>query len=83
MNDGIIEKFLGALLLLFLLIGVIIIGFNEDTEHIYKCTDYEGNVVYCTHAYTNRGGMFGYMKDGTRITITSYKRVLKSEVKDE
>ena len=83
MNSGIIEKFLGGLLL-FMLTGITIMGFNEEEkEYIYKCTDYAGNTIYCTHAYTSRGGLFGYMEDGTRITITSYKEVLKSEGEED
>ena len=50
--------------------------------YIYKCTDVQGNLVYCTYAYTSKGGMFGTTEDGTHITITSYKRIPKTERKD-
>ena len=49
---------------------------------IYECTDYHGNIVYCTSAYTNKGGMFGITEDGTHIALTSYKQIPKTERKD-
>jgi len=54
----------------------------EAEKMIYECTDFQGNLVYCTSAYTSRGGMFGTTEDGTRITLTSYKQIPKTERKD-
>ena len=54
----------------------------ENKTMIYECTDSQGNLVYCTSAYTSKGGMFGITEDGTHITLTSYKHILKTERKD-
>lgn len=78
MKDSIIGGFIAGIFIL-LLIVVLILFINNEQEYIYECTDYKGNVIYCTTAYTERGGMFGYTEDGTFITITSYKRILKGE----
>lgn len=55
---------------------------TEAETMIYECTDFQGNLVYCTSAYTSKGGMFGTTEDGTHITITSYKKIPKTERKD-
>ena len=55
---------------------------NEFETTIYECTDYKGNLIYCTSAYTSKGGMFGTTEDGTHITLTSYKQIPKTERKD-
>lgn len=55
---------------------------HEQETMIYECTDSQGNLVYCTSAYTSRGGMFGTTEDGTHIVLTSYKRIPKTERKD-
>ena len=49
---------------------------------IYECTDSQGNLVYCTSAYTSKGGMFGITEDSTHIVLTSYKQIPKTERKD-
>ena len=54
----------------------------ENKTMIYECTDFQGNLVYCTSAYTSKGGMFGTTEDGTRIALTSYKLIPKTERKD-
>jgi hypothetical protein len=54
---------------------------EENAKYIYVCTDYQGNEVLCTYYYLRDGHYFGGMEDGTVISITSYKRVLKEEVK--
>lgn len=55
---------------------------HEQETMIYECTDYQGNIVYCTSAYTSEGGIFGITEDGTHIVLTSYKQIPKSERKD-
>lgn len=55
---------------------------HEQETTIYECIDFHGNLVYCTSAYTSKGGMFGTTEDGTRIVLTSYKRIPKTERKD-
>lgn len=66
-----------GILLVVLTVGMLILGVTEDSEYIYKCTDTQGNTIYCINAYTNKGGMFGIMKDGTKVAITSYKQINK------
>ena len=67
---------LGILLVVFV-VGILIFGVIDDSKYIYKCTDTQGRTIYCTSAYTSKGGMFGIMEDGTKVTITSYKQVRK------
>ena len=63
-----------------LIIGILMIYLIVDcNKYIYECTDYKGYIVYCTDAYISKGGIFGYTEDGTKIQLTSYKRVLKEE----
>lgn len=69
-----VEKILFILLFIVLIVALIFILIDEQ-NYIYKCTDTQGNVIYCTNARTTKGGMFGTMEDGTEVTITSYKRV--------
>lgn len=69
-----VEKILFILLFIVLIAGIFLIPIDEQ-NYIYKCTDTQGNVIYCTNARTTKGGMFGTMEDGTKVTITSYKRV--------
>ena len=77
---------IGAVVFCMLFIGLIIIIALDLTIEaettIYECTDCQGNLVYCTHAYTSRGGMFGITEDGKHITLTSYKQIPKTERKD-
>lgn len=76
------ERVIGIILgviLVGLIIGSIIFGANYDSNFIYKCTDTKGNIIYCIDAYISRGGMFGTMEDGTKVTITSYKLVEREE----
>lgn len=69
-----VEKIMFILLLIILIVVLIFIPIDEQ-NYIYKCTDTQGNVIYCINARTTKGGMFGIMEDGTKVTITSYKRV--------
>lgn len=71
---------IAVLIVVGILIGMVI-GLPEE-GYIYECTDFYGNLVYCTSAYTDRGGMFGITEDGTRIVLTSYKQIPKTERKD-
>lgn len=71
-----VEKILFILLFIVLIAGIFLIPIDEQ-NYIYKCTDTQGNVIYCIDIYRTRGGMFGTMEDGTEVTITSYKRVKK------
>ena len=74
-----LEKIL-MILFIVLILGLFTWYCIDDSKYIYKCTDTQGNIVYCESAEVNRGGMFGITEDGTRLVITSYKRVLKEEV---
>ena len=74
--ERVINIILGAILVAFL-VGITIYGATYDSNYIYRCTDTQGNTIYCVDAYTSRGGMFGTMEDGTRVTITSYKLIEK------
>lgn len=65
--------FIVVLVMRFLV--ALVAGVIYEQNYIYKCTDTQGNVIYCTNARTTKGGMFGTMEDGTEVTITSYKRV--------
>lgn len=76
--ERVIGIILGAITVVFI-IGIIIFGATYDSDFIYKCTDTKGNIIYCIDAYTSKGGMFGTMEDGTRVTITSYKLVEREE----
>lgn len=76
--ERVIGIILGAILVVFI-IGIIIFGATYESDFIYKCTDTKGNIIYCIDAYTSKGGMFGTMEDGTRVTITSYKLVEREE----
>lgn len=69
-----VEKILFILLFIVLIAGIFLIPIDEQ-NYIYKCTDTQGNVIYCINARETKGGMFGTMEDGTKVTITSYKRV--------
>lgn len=69
---------LGILLVAFI-VGMLIFGVIDSSKYIYECTDTQGNTIYCTNAYIGKGGMFGIMEDGTRVTITSYKLVEREE----
>lgn len=77
-------RFIITVILITVTIGALIVFIIEDfnsppTKYMYKCTDYKGDTIYCTYAYSSKGGMFGYLEDGTLITITSYKRILMEE----
>lgn len=74
-----VEKILFILLFIVLIVAFIFILIDEQ-NYIYKCTDTQGNVIYCTNTRTTKCGMFGTMEDGTEVTITSYKRVKIEEV---
>lgn len=69
-----VEKILFILFFTVLIVAFIFILIDEQ-NYIYKCTDTQGNVIYCINARETKGGMFGTMEDGTEVTITSYKRV--------
>lgn len=73
-----IDIVLGILLVVFI-VGMLIFGVIDSSKYIYKCKDTQGNTIYCTRAETSKGGMFGIMEDGTRVTITSYKLVEREE----
>ena len=73
-----LEKIL-MILFIVLILGLFTWYCIDESKYIYKCTDTQGNIVYCVNAYTSRGGMIGTTEDGTKLTITSYKRVLKEE----
>ncbi len=80
--DRIVDIIIG----LVLIIGIgalIFFAVTDNSKYIYECTDYKGDIVYCTYAQWTKGGMRGTLEDGTVITITSYKQVLKEEVEDE
>lgn len=66
-----------GIILVFFIVGMLILGATDSSKYIYVCTDTQGKTIYCTSAYTSKGGMFGTMEDGTMITITSYKQVRK------
>lgn len=71
-----VEKILFILFFIVLVAALIFIPIDKQ-NYIYKCTDTQGNVIYCINARETKGGMFGTMEDGTKVTITSYKRVNK------
>ena len=75
-------------LLIMLVIGVVALAcifaivhftIEENQKYIYECTDYKGDIIYCTDAYIYKGGMFGTREDGTKTTITTYRQILKEE----
>ena len=68
-------------IIIILLINHVIIKVPSE-GYIYECTDFQGNLVYCVSAYTDKGGMFGTTEDGTHIALTSYKQIPKTERKD-
>ena len=73
-----------AVIVIGVLLAVIICLIPmERVEYIYECTDYKGDLIYCKDAYWTKGGMLGKTEDGTTITITSYKRILKHERNEE
>lgn len=72
-----------ALILITIIIGFISFGIIEGNKYIYECTDYKGDIVYCKDARWTKGGMYGTLEDGTMITITSYRQVLKEEAENE
>lgn len=77
------EKVLGVIIAIIIILLIIYAIIEVPSEgYIYECTDFQGNLVYCVHAYTSKGGMFGTTEDGTRIALTSYKRIPKTERKD-
>ena len=71
-----VEKILIALIIV-VFVGIFAYGIIDSRNYIYVCTDTQGKTIYCTSAYTSKGGMFGTMEDGTKVTITSYKQVRK------
>lgn len=78
------EKVLGIIITFVMILLIIYVILEVPEEgYIYECTDFYGNLVYCTYAYTDRGGMFGTTEDGTRIVLTSYKRIPETERKDK
>lgn len=70
-----------VILILLLILAVFIIASEiagiVSEKYFYECTDIQGNLIYCTYAYTSKSGMYGVMEDGTYIAITSYKRLDK------
>lgn len=77
------EKVLGVIIAIIIILLIIYAIIEVPSEgYIYECTDFHGNIVYCTSAYTSKGGMFGTTEDGTRIALTSYKLIPKTERKD-
>ena len=74
------DRIVGSILFILVIIAIIglcVYGIIDSENYIYVCTDTQGRTIYCTSAYTSKGGMFGTMKDGTKVTITSYKQVRK------
>jgi hypothetical protein len=71
------------LLIIFtaLIILATLMCVDDYKNYIYECTDYKGNTVYCVSYQVTKGNAWGTMEDGTRIAITSYKRVPREEVK--
>lgn len=78
-TDDIIVKILFIVFvgLLFCTFSFVII---DENKYIYKCTDYKGDIVYCTRIDSYKTDLKGHMLDGTVIKITSYKRILKKEI---
>lgn len=78
------EKVLGIIITFVMILLIIYVILEVPEEgYIYECTDFYGNLVYCTFAYTDRGGMFGTTEDGTKIVLTSYKKISGAERKDK
>ena len=74
------DRIVGSILFVLAIIAIVglcIYGIIDSRDYIYVCTDTQGKTIYCTSAYTRKGGMFGTMEDGTKVTITSYKQVKK------
>ena len=65
------------IILLFILIIIMAIIIYDRDNYIYKCTDYEQNVIYCRNVRVEKGNVWGEMEDGTNIAITSYKKISK------
>lgn len=53
----------------------------DNSHYTFECTDYQGNIIYCVSVSEYKNELLGTLEDGTVISITSYKRVLKEEVK--
>lgn len=77
-----VDFILGIILFIFIF-GAIFFGVIDENKYIYECTDYKGDIIYCTYARETKGGMFGKTENGVEIQLTSYKRILKSEIKEE
>lgn len=75
-EDG-IEMIL--IILFFILIFLMAIIIYDGNNYIYKCIDYEQNVIYCRNVRVEKGNAWGEMEDGTNIAITSYKKISKKE----
>jgi hypothetical protein len=73
----VILAFMIGLLILVIVVDVL----EKNPNYIYECTDYKGDLIYCRQAYVFKGGMYGETEDGITITITSYKRILKKDMK--
>lgn len=77
---------IGTIVFCMLFIGLIIIIALDLTIEaktmIYECTDFQGNLVYCTSVFISKGSMFGITEDGTKVLLTSHKKILKEERKD-
>lgn len=67
---------LGILLVAFL-VGMLIFGVMGSSKYIYKCTDTQGNTIYCKRVETTKSGTLGMMEDGTTVMLTSYKLIEK------
>lgn len=74
------KKIIDTIFILILLIvafGVMSFSYLEYSKYIYECTDYKGNIVYCTYIEHSKSGVWGRTMDGRKIMITSHKLVLK------
>lgn len=68
---------------IFMFVGITIFAVKDESKYIYECTDIQGKLIYCTYAVTNKGGMFGKTEDGRKITLTSYKKINKEDMKTQ
>lgn len=59
----------------FILFLILIAMMNMNDGYHYECVDYFGNTVYCESIDNQRGNIYGWQEDGTKIKITSYKMV--------
>lgn len=75
------KAILVTIIVLVLSILCIICACSNGEKYVYECKDLQGNIVYCTSYKIIKGNAWGITEDGTTISITSYKRILKSEVK--